>query len=182
MLQALDTATNKLRVWLDSTQGRLHTLAVSNLELLSNQGKVFTGTHIFTSLANDAFINILMSTGALQTLVGISIDPVGDFQSWVFEGTTVSAAGSALPAVNFNRPASVANPTSLTTVTLEPTITEDGLQLVTELILGGTKKDAIGASSERVGIEKSSELYLFRFQNQSGQNSKGTIGWIIGEL
>ncbi len=181
MTAILDTTTGKPAEWLSSTDGLLNVISATQLEKLFSQGRVFNGSYIFIDLSSSSFVDILMLTGSVVPLIGIGIAPLGDFYGAVYEAPTVTGNGTPLVSHNFNRPLSDQFPTPVTQVFLAPTVTDNGDLLDEGLILGGERKDAVATSGERVGVEKANTYYLFRFQNQSGQSARGTIGWTIGE-
>ena len=130
-------------------------------------GRTFTASYLDESVANDASLEFLVQTGALQAHMGLHANGGGSFELYLFEGTTVSAAGTSLAAVQRNRTSST---TATATVTHTPTITADGTQLEVEFIAGGTGGIASGSQGDfhEEWVLAPNTNYLVRVKNVAG--------------
>lgn len=135
-----------------------------------HQGNMYSITYLQphgSELANDASVEILFVVGAKEAHLESKLSTGGDFEIRLFEGTTVSAAGAAIPSFNRNRESAK---TATATVTSAPTVTGDGTELAARFVPGGTGGLTPG-ESVRTGTEiilAPNTNYLFRVTNRAG--------------
>jgi hypothetical protein len=145
-----------------------HLLTIDSLHNRIHSGAFFSSGASNAALGNNADLDVLIQTPATGTIHLRGLGEIGgDGQFYLFEDTTFSAAGTALGASNHNRLSS-----NVTTVTLThtPTITGDGTQLASGVILGGTGGMASGGSvTPQEWLLAQSTNYLVRLTNVSGQ-------------
>lgn len=142
-----------------------------------HEGRLFSGGYYNASVADTASIYLLVQTGAQDTHAVFYGSSSGDATLEYFEGTTFSAAGTAVSALNHNRQSAK---TFTGTITHTPTITANGTQLDgTVFIPGGTKGSGSGGSStgflEEMLLANSTN-YLVKLTNVSGGVQKMNIG------
>lgn len=140
-----------------------------------HQGIMFGATVYDAALANAADLELLLQVGAGVAHARLVGRIGGDGELRLFEGTTFSSAGSAVASVNRNRTKSI---TSTVTVTSAPTITDDGTELETQLIPGGSgfllSGGGEGPVFEEVILAPSTN-YLLRLTNISGGNQPANL-------
>lgn len=141
-----------------------------------HEGRLFSCGYYSSSVANGASLDVLIQSSAtLDTHITIICEAVGDAEMYIYEGTTVSAAGTAVTASNHNRQSSKVFDG---TITHTPTITAIGTQINgTGLLPAGTRASATGGetgfSSEF--ILALNTKYLVRITNVSGSATKMAI-------
>jgi len=158
----VDELANQL-VTIEATHHRVHEGAFFSLGVASG------------TLANNASLEILIQTPAdfgihMRGIASCGGDATIDW----FEGTTFSAAGTAITPANRNRQsANVARGTWTHT----PTLTADGTSLFSTYILGGTGGNATGGSTGifEEWILDQSQTYLLRLTNISGLVKVATL-------
>lgn len=141
-----------------------------------HEGRYFSGGHYNSSLADTASQDILIqvsSTSALHAIISATCG--GDSTMMIYEGTTFSAAGTAVTMSNHNR----ASAKSFAgTVTHTPTVTATGTQINgTIFVPSGDKHTTAGASggfTSELVLSKSTN-YLVRVTNNSGAAIKASI-------
>lgn len=137
-----------------------------------HQGRLYTANATDEALADDASIDVLIQP-PVGTFAHTRIRSVvgGDARLEVFEGTTFSVAGTALPAVNRNRVTLGGGPNVATNVlTTGPTITDVGLTLFSLVVAGGTGFFTAGSQTNdffEVVLDPG-QVYLIRLTNLSG--------------
>lgn len=143
---------------------------ISTPHLRIHEGKGFVAGHFILALADDANLDILIQVGASQSMHTIlDVAAGGDATVTIYEGTTFSAAGTAL--TSFNKLRSSVTP-SAATITHTPTITVIGTPLPTKLVAGGMGGNAGGGSDggfDRELIFTAGTDYLIRTTNIAGQ-------------
>lgn len=129
-----------------------------------HEGEFFSAGVFNSALGAGATLNVLIQTGTLPMHVRFASSASQAIQVLLFEGTTFSAAGTAVPAVSRNRVHSVAVGA---TITQGPTITLDGAQLFGGFIAGGTSGQAQGGeiSAFNEYIFNPSTVYCARLVN-----------------
>ena len=134
-----------------------------------HEGEFYSAGYLDEAVINDGTIEILLQTPADKTMHSyIKLIAGGDARFDVYEGTTFSAAGTAISPVNHNR--SSAN-TCGCTVTHTPTITTDGTLIWSEYIAGGSgglTPGAVQNVSTEQAVFDSNAVYLFRLTNLAG--------------
>lgn len=141
-----------------------------------HQGLFFSADHNDPALASSGIMDILIRPAATVSMhVRFNVVTGGDAQVWLFEGTTFSVAGAAVPSVNRNR---FSPHTAQALLTSGPTITADGLELLTGLIVGGKSGQSSGGVRESFEewIFKVGEVYLVRVQNLNAQAQPVDVG------
>jgi len=141
-----------------------------------HEGRYFSGGYYNGTVADGASVNLLIQSSSTQaTHTKFTGSASGDCTFYIYEGTTFSAAGTAITVSNHNRTSS--NVFS-GTVTHTPTITADGTQLDgIGFIAGGTKSSGSGGDFG-FGNEfllNASTNYLVRITNNSGGTAKVNI-------
>jgi hypothetical protein len=143
-----------------------------------HRGLAFRAGVYNAALADAGAIEILIKVGANEPHVIFSAAAGGDAEITIFEGTTVSADGTSVPAGNRNRNSAI---TPVTTVFQGPTVTGDGNEIAKVLLPGGTGGNASGGGTESPTefILKTSENYLIRIKNISGgvKPFSATMDW-----
>ena len=152
----------------DPVSFALTTMALPHYRI--HTGESFEVGHYILSLADDGFLNILIQVGSDKELhLTHSVEASGDAIFDILEGTTFSAAGTALTAYNDRRRGTPASSTA--TFTHTPTITLAGTVIIPQhYIFGGTgpKSGGAGVSDRAEIILKVDTDYLLRLQNVAG--------------
>jgi len=135
-----------------------------------HEGVFFVSGATATALANGGTLDVLIQavSGDLHVLFIGTVG--GDATVELFEGTTFTAAGTALPSLNRNRNFALTK-ISDSIITQDPTITLDGTQLFSGILLGGSGGNAVGGSSSAFNefIFPAGSVHLARITNISGQ-------------
>lgn len=132
-----------------------------------HHGQMFTADHIVASLANNAVIDVVITTPSNDwphIIIKASIG--GDGLLQIFEGT-VFTGGTPITAVNHKF---YSTNTADETIVHTPTISNDGTNKIDHYIPGGTGGIAtggVGGRSEEL-VLKPSTNYLVRLTNVSG--------------
>lgn len=130
-----------------------------------HRGKLFDVTFVDQSIASSGTLEVLIQTGTSKVHLDFSVSGGGNGLLQIFEGPTITAAGTALTAYNKNRSSST---TLLSTVTHTPTLSADGTKIDEELVLGGSGPHASGGEGGGGFTEwilAASTAYLFRVEN-----------------
>lgn len=137
-----------------------------------HEGRYFSGGYYNASVAGGGAIDLLIQSSATEdTHVRFHLMTGGDATSQLYEGTTFSAAGTAVTISNHNRQSAKV---FSGTVTHTPTVTDVGSQLNgTQFVPGGGGGNAVGG--EMPGflnefILAASTTYLLRVTNITGNN------------
>ncbi|MCK5018043.1 MAG: hypothetical protein KAS32_13385 [Candidatus Peribacteraceae bacterium] len=161
--EVINSAGERVRAFTERGQA----IGIDALSAATIEGRVFTGGHLFMAVADTAFADLRIVTGANETTAFALISAGGDAIANLYKGTTYTAPGTSVPIYN-NNENSVITPT----FTLFHTPTIDVLGAVNSpsaLVFGGMKNQAFGGSvspSPRI-LEPSTE-YLIRVQNIAG--------------
>lgn len=142
-------------------------IAQNEIHWAIHRGIFFTGTRIEEAVANDASLNVLIRvTNETHARFTASIGAQGLCR--LFEGTTFSDPGAAIPTYNRHRNGSAILASTL--LSYAPTLTDDGTELAGSFVPGGTRNQAEGfaTSSFEEWILKAGEDYLLRLTNTSG--------------
>lgn len=134
-----------------------------------NRGRTFIASSLDLVLASAADFEMLIQIGAKEARMKFAASATGSAIAYLFEGTTVSSAGTSVPSYNGKRSSSRA---STVTFTHTPTITGDGTEIGFALIPGDSKKGEFGGSAGGgSGVTlKANTIYLLRLNNTSGGN------------
>lgn len=141
-----------------------------------HEGKFFSGAYYNSSVANGATIEILIQVGSTSTFhMKFAATAGGDSTVQLYEGTTFSAAGTAVTMSNHNR----ASANSFSgTITHTPTLTLAGTQINgTGYVTGGDKHTGSGGEfgfNNEFVLSKSTN-YLLRLTNNSGSAVKACL-------
>lgn len=131
-------------------------------------GRFFSGGCNLASVADLAYLDILIQTGDISPHVVISGAAAGDALVSLYEGATFSAAGDAITLSNHNRnSAKVAD----LTAHCSPTITNVGSSLNGVRFIPGGQKSGSSGGEGGFGAEyvlAPNTVYLFRMQNIAG--------------
>lgn len=150
----------------DAISGALTTLDTVHKRVYD--GEFFTGGANNPALANDGELDCLL---VVTTTAHLRMSTVSDglTQVWLYEGTTVSAAGAVQTVFNRNRESALV---SDAVMTAGPTITDLGTALITSIIPGASGAGpASGAGGAAVSWEEwvlPAGTYLMRMKNISG--------------
>lgn len=149
--------------------GQLITIPAEHSKV--HQGKMFSAGYYDSAVLNTNAINLLIQVPAThQVHVYIKILSGGDALFTFYNGTTFSAAGTAITPVNHNFGSTN---TANATITHTPTITDVGAQKWEEYIPGGSGSGA-GATPgavQNIATEQAVLTegdYLFRLTNNAG--------------
>ena len=170
--------TNRTPAVVDDKLGYIVTLNALHNQI--HNGNMYDADLADLALANNGVLEFIIQTGA-GDLVHMQFrgSGGGDVNLQLYEGTTFSAAGTAVTPVNRNRASSN---TSVVTVTHTPTLSADGTKLADDLVPGGTGGNATGGSADIFGewILQASTVYMLRAINISGSTKPVFIGldWI----
>lgn len=126
---------------------------------LITQGKVFSHTLKDTALASAASLEVLIIVGASEAHLRVKAGGATASNLLLFQATTVSGNGTAMPPRNRNRRFTVP---PLTTVLSGPTITGDGTGLSDKIVPETDSPDA------NAWILLANTNYLVRLTNVSG--------------
>ena len=150
------------------------TTTISYAHEKCHSGKFFNFSYVGNGILAAANLEVLIQTGSPAELhAAFGFDVEGQCEMLIYEGTTVSAAGTAVTIIDVNR---VTANTSQATATHTPTVTAVGTQLRHVFVPGGTIFPPGGSDGAPVrgGTElilAPSTNYLIRVNNTSG----GTI-------
>ena len=150
-------------------------LPVNSIDYVHAQthaGRYFSGAYYNATVANGANHDVLIQTGVQSFHMRLECTASGDSTVRLYEGTTFSAAGTAVTMSNHNRTSAKS---FVGTVTGGPTITTTGTQINgTEYAAGGTKNQSVGGSGGFTSefILLPSTAYLVRLTNDSGATAK----------
>lgn len=150
-----------------SESGGLANIPVQELRI--DQARFWDAQLVDLAVVQAASIEMLIVVPAAvipQISFGIAVG--GDALAELFEGTTVSANGTALPTLNLNRRQPDAPALTLFS---GPTITTDGTKLVEVFFPGGEKGSTPGGAGniQTKFILAESTLYLARLTNNATQ-------------
>lgn len=154
---------SKALVQLDSTHARIH------------EGIYYSIGFTIPSLANGVSQNCLLKTKDNEIHLRPSAVMGGDARFFIFEGTVVSANGSASTAANRRRESSS---THIVEIFNGATVTDDGDLLDEHLLVGGTgPAQSIGGASELISewVFKPNTNYLLRLTNISGASQPSNM-------
>ena len=120
-------------------------------------------------LADNATLEVLIQAGNQPMHTVYAAAAGGDAEIALFEGTTFSAAGTAMPARNMSR---LSTNTALATITHTPTTTLDGAQLQNAFLPGGAggppSTPGGAARQDTEWVLAPDTNYLLRLTNRSG--------------
>jgi hypothetical protein len=140
-----------------------------------HQGLSFAADVSNQALGAAGVINILIQVGSKNSHMRFT-SAVGDTCSLqLFEGTTFSAAGSAVTVSNRNRASGV---TALTTITTAPTITLDGSSLGFVV----QPANVVLEASQLEWVLLANQDYLLRLTNVSASAAAVTVNLNFYEL
>lgn len=159
-----------VKTWYDSTNEQHVPSYITWEHSLIHEGKVFYCSHLLGSgseLANGASLDILVQAASGMHIV-FDVASGGNAEVYFFRSPIFSAAGTAMSCANKNEYSS--NTTSAT-ITHTPTITDDGTQLSSHFLPGGTRGSSTGGQNgtyNREIILKDGLAYMSRLTNTSG--------------
>ncbi len=141
----------------DSVTGGLIILNLEDYQILS--GRTFASSRKSQGLTVASSREYLLQTGSKYSHLKVNMVSDQKGEAYMFEGTTFSAAGSALPINALNR---VSSDSPTVTVTHTPTLTDDGSKMVAAWtgLDGRVLLDAVE------WILDKNEDYLIRFTNR----------------
>lgn len=131
-----------------------------------------------TPLAAGASLDIALAfASGVQPQISISGLCGGDAIGYLYEGATVTG-GTALTAINKNRNSTT---TSQSAALLNPTVTNLGTPILSQILIGGSGKKAGGGQTGSADlILKPLTTYLFRITNVNGTDhvAEMILEWI----
>lgn len=132
----------------------------------TEDGENFVATDVVTGIADTATQEWLIVVGSEPIAVKSSASVEGKSTFDFYEGTLVSANGTAINLFDSNR---ITGNTPLAAVYDSPTITNDGTILAEALLQAGEKQRAVTSTEQgdRI-ILKATTNYLLRLTNKSG--------------
>ena len=143
-----------------------NTINIGSVHFNLHEGKAFIVSRDSGSIADAATSDMLIQVGSTALRFTTGAGTTGSFRADIYEGTTFSAAGTALVA--YNKLRSSSNTTNAT-FTHTPTITDLGTTVWCSLISGGKK---VGGDAELPEIDQfiltANTDYLYRLTNISG--------------
>lgn len=143
-----------------------HIIVEPEIIHLINHGILYGVGSYNASVSNGANIDLLITPNGNPIHTAMQIAGGGDCVLSLYEGTTYSAAGTAITPLNLNRSSSNLSDVS---ASVSPTITDVGTLIYQLYAAGGTGGNASGGHADfQRGILKSGETYLFRLTNTSG--------------
>lgn len=139
-----------------------------------HRGRMWHLSYRIESLANNASLDIVLSVGAQRAHTVIQAHGGADAWSILYEGPTLSAAGTALTIHNMKR-GTAGIPALAATHT--PTVTTTGIELDAVLLPGGS-----GSGSQGAGVRREVEwvlaantVYLLRHTNIGGNSQPASV-------
>ena len=167
----IDPVTGK-PVYVNQYTNRMKVDSIDFAHSKVHAGDFYTVSKISNAVASSGTLEIFIITGSTYELhMNFNTSAGGDSEFYLFEGTTVSANGTALTPYNNNR---VSSNTAEASFYHTPTITGDGTQLYVDFVPGGSGVFGAGGTAGgpiRSGTEvilKQSTNYLVRVTNTSG--------------
>lgn len=133
-----------------------------------HRGITYESSYKTLTLANNASLEMLFTTGSLPCHAVFKAEIGGDGEVQLYEATTVSANGTAMARNNKNRTSSRV---ALATVFHTPTVTGDGTELTDHYIPGGTGSIFSGGGEDSFGREwllAPNTNYMLRLTNRAG--------------
>ena len=139
-----------------------------------HEGEMMKCGYSSASVANNASLNVLLTTGNAEAHAAIRYSAGGEGQCYLYESPTVSG-GTALSIYNMKRNSTR---TAATTAKHTPTVSATGnVALIDEFLPCGSGGQA-GGGAVRLGTEwilKPSTDYLLRFTNQAATAQQASI-------
>lgn len=138
----------------------------------THEGRYFSGGYYDSSVANNGTLDILIQSSSSQYMhTKFSAVSSGNATVQIYEGTTVSAAGTGVTMTNHNRASSKV---FSGTVTHTPTVTGVGTQVNGTGFIAGGPGGGEGGDFDFSNefILNISTNYLFRITNVSGSSAK----------
>lgn len=134
-----------------------------------HEGEVGHFSHIHTGVADDENVDHLIIPGDEPVHAAFYAAGQGDAHVWLFEGTDISATGTAHSVINMRRDSPKVPGWQ---VFVGPTIDSDGTTLGQTFLAGGSGGNSVGGEA-RSGLEfildPNKGPYLLRLRNVSGQ-------------
>jgi len=158
--------SSTIKALIDSIAGAR--VSVSHVAALAHEGKVFSVGQFDATLSNDASLNLLIRVQDNPIYADFGAQMVGDGELFIFEGTTVSANGAPITAVNVNRVLALVSTALFSNA---PTITGDGTE-IKHRVLTGDKEDEGVSAAGAVLILAPNTNYLMRTTNRSGADAR----------
>ena len=152
-----------------------HLIMKGDIHALIHEGRFFSVGVAVENVANNGAVELLVQTPAGAPLhVRFAGSTGGNATNAFYEGTTFSAAGTAVTPVNRNRRSPNA---ARGTFTSGPTITDDGTPIFLGYTGGGAGGSASGTASTSFEeyILAASTTYLARITNTAGNNQPVTL-------
>ena len=151
----------------DSATGASLMIDVAHHE--THEGEMFHAEYTNASVSDAASVDVLLRTSTKDSHTVFDVYAGGQTKIYLYEAPTVTAVGTAVPAYNMNRSASL---TSTVAISHTPTITVSTTILVNGRVLpGGTSQQTRVGGGVRQGTEwilKPNTNYLIRATNTSG--------------
>lgn len=150
------------------------TVVISTAQHEVHEGETFRFWYVVphgTQLANDATIDVVMTTGSLYPHIVFSASGGGDFEFQIFRGPTFLGDGTAFVPHNLK---DTSNTVSTVSVSINPTINAPGTEIDGEFAPGGTGGNAGGGAirEDTEDIWRLNTSYLIRITNRSGATNQ----------
>jgi hypothetical protein len=138
------------------------------------RGLLCTSDRVVEAMADDATIELLVRAGDPILHMIPSINFTGTATLAIFEAPTVTDPGTAQPIFNRNRNASYV---AAVTVFHTPTLSDNGLEIDTLLVGGGSGGQASGADGQfrTEWLLKPNTDYFFLARNIAGNQQSGHL-------
>jgi len=174
----MSTLSSSIKALVDSVSGGRVT--IDFVTALVHVGKVFRISMYDAALADTNSQELLIQVGDNEIHINVTVSVLGDFEVFLFEGTTVSDDGTPVVPLNLNRTSSLV---SAGTFSTSPTITGDGTELAHAVLPGGQRNQAIenevGGDGEVILAPNT--IYLLRSTNFSGGASRVSTSIVFYE-
>lgn len=153
----------------------LRTTDADGIEYGAESGLAFIATHTNLDVASSADVEVLIQVGTSNIGMVLTGSIAGQAHFFLFEGPTVTVAGTSVSVVCRDR---VSPKTSTIVVTHTPTTTADGTELLDTFLPGGLRSTATGSltTGPQSWHLKANTDYLLRMTNLSATTSAITIG------
>jgi len=144
------------------------------------EGHFYSGGYYSSSVASGSSIELLIQVPS-DTYVQCMVEGAagGDAVGYLYEGPTVSAAGTTVTCRNLNR---AQLDSYNVTVTHTPTTTADGTQIAETFVPGGQYWVSSGATEALPVVLNASTDYLLRLTNTAGTSQPLQIRVAFAEM
>lgn len=155
-----------------------HLVTIDSVHNHIHAGDAYSVSHAFLAVANTASVELLFRVNSVKDAHLVAeVESEGKAEFVLLEAPTTTDDGTPITPRNKFRAAASDPDQSDMSVFHAPTVTVEGIQLQTELILGGTGPQSIGAAGGRRAewVLATNTDYVFRVTNNSGLAKDITI-------